>query len=460
MERLLADAEKITGVEYDIDNLGDIYEAIHVIQGELGLTGVAADEAKSTLTGSFEGMKAAWDNLLGNIGLGENVSESMQGFTDALSNYLFNNLIPTIGTIIQSLPTAIGTFMQTGLPQLMQVGMNLIKSLAEGAKTELPNMISNMMNNLVTMSGSLLTAAGKFVDVGLQLIQNIAKGIISNIPTFIQTVPKIITNLANIINQNAPKLITVGLSILKNLVIGIIKAIPILIQNIPQIIQAIVAVFMAFQWANLGKLALNGIKKGMKAMIGGIKTQAAKIKDSIVGKIKEIPGKIRGAISNIKSQLSFSGLKAKVTQVFNRIKDAIKEKMDAAKQKVKDIITKIKNMFPFNVGKIFSGKIKLPKISVSKTNDGGAKTSSSTSTTNFAKAMNQPYMFGKETMFAAGEAGDEILYGRSSLMRDIAEAVGGSGANITNYITVNGADDPEDWARRLVREMRLEIRSA
>ena len=80
--------------------------------------------------------------------------------------------------------------------------------------------------------------------------------------------------------------------------------------------------------------------------------------------------------------------------------------------------------------------------------------------TNFAKAMNQPYMFSNPTFFAAGEAGDEMLYGRKALMNDIAEATGGSGSvyNFYNTITVDGADDPESFARDLIRKMKIQAR--
>ena len=69
MQRLLADAQKITGVKYDINNLADVYNAIHVIQGELGITGTTAKEAASTLSGSFSAMKASFKNVLGQITL-------------------------------------------------------------------------------------------------------------------------------------------------------------------------------------------------------------------------------------------------------------------------------------------------------------------------------------------------------------------------------------------------------
>jgi len=461
MERLLADAEKITGIHYDIDNLGDVYNAIHVIQGELGLTGVAAEEAKSTLTGSFEGMKAAWQNLIGNIGLGENVESSMKTFTEAMSNYFFNNLIPTIGTIIKSLPTAIGTFIQTGLPQLASAGMVLVKSLADGAKTGLPTMIENMVTSLGNLSGQILKGANSFVNVGLGLIQKIAQGIINSIPTFIQTAPKIITNFANIINQNAPKIIATGFSILKALAVGLIKAIPVLVQSIPQIFKAFLAVWEAINWLSLGKLAITGIVKGISAVGGLVKAGMNKVKEFMLAPIRTAVNFIKGFISGFKSAFDFSAVVSKVSSAFNRIKERMLSPIKGARDTIKGIVNKIKGFFPFNIGKIIN--LKVPSISLST----GSKSVLGKTITypkgfNVSwhdKAMNNPYLFDSATLFGAGETGDEVLYGRNALMRDISEAVGNGGATITNYITVNGADDPEDWARRLVREMKLEMRS-
>ena len=456
MERLLAHAQELTGQEYDIDNLEDVYEAIHAVQDELGITGTTAEEAASTFSGSFASMRAAYDDLMGNMMLGENVGPAMQNLAETASTFLFQNLIPALGNIFSSLPTAISTFIQTGLPQFMAAGTQLVTTLANGAKTALPGMIKTLMTGLVNVSGQLRTGFSKFVDVGLGLIKSIADGIIKNIPTFIQTVPKIITNIAGLINDNAPKLLATGFSIIKSLALGLIKAIPVLVENIPQIAKAIFAVFTAIQWANLGKIAVKGIASGLKAMGKYIKSSANSIKDKIVAPIKAIPGRISGAIASIKSKLSFSGLKAKVAAVFNGIKDAIKDKLDTAKQKVKDMIDKIKNMFPFSVGKIFSGKIKLPKISVKKTSDGGAKAESSTSEKTFAKAMNNPYMFGQKTVFAAGEAGDEMLYGHRSLMSDISEAVEAhsSGGDIIINLNYDATDDAADMLRDLARGVK------
>ena len=104
MERLLADAQKLTGVEYDIDNLADVYSAIHAIQEELGITGTTADEAHKTLTGSFNSMKAAAQNALGNLALGKPMEESLQALKETTSTFLTGNLMPMVGTIFSGLP--------------------------------------------------------------------------------------------------------------------------------------------------------------------------------------------------------------------------------------------------------------------------------------------------------------------------------------------------------------------
>jgi hypothetical protein len=104
MERLLADAQKLTGVEYDIDNLADVYTAIHAIQEELGITGTTATEASSTVTGSFNAMKAAAQNVLGNLALGQPMEESLQALKETTDTFLTGNLMPMIGTILDGLP--------------------------------------------------------------------------------------------------------------------------------------------------------------------------------------------------------------------------------------------------------------------------------------------------------------------------------------------------------------------
>ena len=108
MQRLLEDATKLSGVEYDMSNLGDVYSAIHVIQEDLGLTGVAADEAAETFSGSLGAMKAAGENLMANLALGEDITPALDALSEAVRNFVFNNLFPMVGNILSALPDLLG----------------------------------------------------------------------------------------------------------------------------------------------------------------------------------------------------------------------------------------------------------------------------------------------------------------------------------------------------------------
>ena len=130
MQRLLADAKELTGIDYNIDNLGDVYDAIHVIQDDLGLTGVAAEEASQTFSGSFDAMKAAAKNFLGSLAIGENVGQALSTLLSTVNTFFFNNFLPMLGTIIRSLPGAVAVFLKEGIPMLLTSVQNLITTLA------------------------------------------------------------------------------------------------------------------------------------------------------------------------------------------------------------------------------------------------------------------------------------------------------------------------------------------
>lgn len=185
MERLLKDAQAITGVEYDINNLGDVYDAIHVIQGELGLTGVAADEAAQTLSGSFGAMKASLQNLLGSLALGENIKPAMQNLVSSVGTFLFKNLIPMIGRVIKSLPPAIGVFLQQGVPMIFSGISSLITSLAAQVTTLANSITGQKVKQWVT------TTLPKLVSAGAQMIGKFAATLIINLPKVIAAVGRI-----------------------------------------------------------------------------------------------------------------------------------------------------------------------------------------------------------------------------------------------------------------------------
>ena len=174
MQRLLKDAEALTGKKYDISNLGDVYEAIHVIQGELGLTGVAAAEAEGTFTGSFASMKAAAQNFLGELALGMDVSESLNVLVTSANTFFFNNFIPMLGNIVRALPGAIGTFIQQGAPMLMQSVLSLLSSFG--------TWISGIANSLTSakVKAWLTTTLPKILSAADGIMSKFLEGLLRN----------------------------------------------------------------------------------------------------------------------------------------------------------------------------------------------------------------------------------------------------------------------------------------
>lgn len=147
MERLLKDASALSGVEYNIDNLGDVYDAIHVIQEDLGLTGVAADEAKTTFEGSMGAMKAAAANVLGNLALGENISQDLKFLGSTIKTFLVGNLLPMIGNVVKTLPSVLAeipSFIGDLLPDLVAGAADIVVNLAQGIIDNVPVFVASI----------------------------------------------------------------------------------------------------------------------------------------------------------------------------------------------------------------------------------------------------------------------------------------------------------------------------
>lgn len=158
MERLLKDAQELSGVEYNIDNLGDVYDAIHVIQEEMGLTGVAAEEAKTTFSGSLGAMKAAAANVLGNLALGESIGPSLQQLGTAVKTFLVGNVLPMIGNIVSQLPAIIAEipgFIADLLPDLVSGAADIVVKLADGIIKNIPTFIAGIGELIMSIPKAL-----------------------------------------------------------------------------------------------------------------------------------------------------------------------------------------------------------------------------------------------------------------------------------------------------------------
>ena len=270
MQRLLADATKISGVKYDMSNLSDVYEAIHVIQSELGITGTTAKEASSTITGSSAAMKAAFSNLLGDLALGKDIEPALTSLIDTTSTFLFNNLLPMIGNIIKMLPSTVLQIIQEYLPNLMQQVIPLIGEF------------------LLTLPGELLTTLEQlipaFIDMGMELIDSgLIEGIIDTIPSLMEQGLSIIMTLGNAIIDNLPHLIDRAFEIVTTLAVTIVSELPNLLRRILEGIKEI-------DWKQLGKAIVNGIIDGVKSLLSALKDTVVNAAKSAWQAVKDFLG--------------------------------------------------------------------------------------------------------------------------------------------------------------------------
>lgn len=285
MQRLLTDAEKLSGVHYELGNLADMYSAIHVIQTEMDITGTTAKEAATTLTGSFAAMKAAAQNVLGDWSTGADLTAPMQALADTARTFLQGNLLPMIGNVLAGIPQLVYGLV----PEVLQTGTELVSSLAAGFAQGIPAFLSTALPQLLSFTEELRANAGQFVDAGLNCITQLLNGLIAGLPQLIAYVPDIIINIAGIINDNMPKILAQGVSIIVQLIAGIIQAVPALLANWKKILQAVLSVISAINWLNIGKNILTSVANGVKSMGSSMLTAFKGGFSSALSWIKSLP---------------------------------------------------------------------------------------------------------------------------------------------------------------------------
>lgn len=410
----------IKGITSEVSGLAEAMESG-------GISGALSKLAQDAInfSGQLPGLTKIGGDLIN--GLISSVAQNSGSITTAVSQ-LLNNLASTIST---------------GLNVFTSVGVNLLTTIASGMTQGIPTFLGQALPMLTQFTESLRSNAGKLINAGLTLIQNIAQGLINSIPVLIAYVPTIITNLAGIINDNAPKILATGVTIITNLAIGLVRAIPLLIANLPKIITAIVSVFTAFNWFSLGKNIVTGIIKGVKNLPSLLK------------------GAAKNAVNGFKGAFKGNGILSAVKGAFTKIPSAVKSIFTKAVSLVKSFPGRFKSALKFSWS---LPHLNLPHLSVSGGKApfgiGGKGSLPSFHISWYKKAMESPYVFSDATLFGAGEAGDEMLYGRSRLMNDIKEATQGTKNDVTINVTVNGADNPEEWGRRMASELRRQVKMA
>lgn len=482
MERLLQEAEKLTGIHYDINNLSDVYNAIHEIQKNLGITGTTAKEAMKTIDGAMKMTKASWDNLLTGLAdpkqavgplisefakslgiLAKNVTPKIKEVFDALPNALIQITPQLMNMIIDLAPSLILAAINLvagligALPGIISpifsqlsslIGSGMIDKIGQSISSNMPTLISKGLDMLLQFSQAVLTYLPVLVGMGMKLIFYLVQGLMSALPTLISKVPTIIANLADAFSNSAQTIFAWGVKIIAEIIKGLVMSIPSLIANIPKIIYAIFAVWNAINWWNLGKGLINGIKNGITSMGGSLTSTAKNLFESLKNSVSNIFNNIKkviespifGAKTKVLAiigelqngvRVGFNFIKSHASSVWNGIKNAIMSPMSAAANFVRAIINKIKGFFNFRIS---WPHIPLPHFNIKPNgwNVGDLLKGKipSLGIKWYAQAMDNPMILDAPTIFGmsngqmlgAGEAGAEVVAGRDTLMKMINQA--------------------------------------
>lgn len=338
MERLLADATAISGIEYDISSYADVVDAIHVIQESMGVAGATAAEAEHTIEGSLNSMKAAVANLVVGFGNADaDIEQLCNNVVDAFQDVL-TNITPVIENIIAALPTALNALLETvgellptlletvvdlfsqvlntlltllpelipvviealltivntlieNLPLLVEAAIQIVMSLVQGIGQALPTLIPAAIQAIITIVQSLIDSLPMILDAALQLITGLADGLLAAIPVLIAALPEVILSIINFILDAIPQIIETGIQLLTSLVAALPEIITAIVEAIPQIISGIIeAVLSAIPQI---------IQAGIDLLISLIKA-LPQIITTIVAAIPDIiSGIVNAVINNI-----------------------------------------------------------------------------------------------------------------------------------------------------------------
>jgi len=339
MERLLTDAEKISGIKYDLSSFSDLTEAIHVVQTEMGITGTTAKEATETISGSMAGMQSAIGNLMAGLGNSDADIELLIGnVVEAFQNVL-KNIVPVIENIVKALPSALAGILQAvgdllptllstvtalftqvletilsllpelipaavdaiitivgalvdNLPLLIDAAIQLVLALALGIAEALPELIPSIIEAIITIVQTLLDNMDKILEAAFAIIQGLATGLLDALPKLIDALPQIITSIINFVTDNLPLIIEMGIKLTVQLTVGLIKAIPQLVAKLPEIIAALVS-GLAKAVGMVGEIGVNivkGLWDGISSMGKWIKDKVGEFFGGIVDGVKGLLG--------------------------------------------------------------------------------------------------------------------------------------------------------------------------
>lgn len=277
MERLLADAEKITGVHYDINELGDVYEAIHVIQTEMGITGTTQKEAAETISGSLQMVKASYHDFISNLALGNDIYPQLEALAESIWAML-KNVLPAIGNVVIGIPKVIISHapeILAGIQTAMQTALNYVRANFPMWK-----------------------------QAAIDTITNVGQSIISNAPMIIEKIKAILGNALSMLGQYAPQIIQAVFTIITNIGQSLLTNLPNILRSLFNLAMAIIKGGLTLAWnavksavsgivstvATLGGSVISKIRSGLSSVWEVITSPFRKAKETLDGVIAKIKG--------------------------------------------------------------------------------------------------------------------------------------------------------------------------
>ena len=351
MERLLADAEKLTGVKYDINNLNDVYQAIHAVQEEMGITGTTAKEAASTLEGSMASAKAAWDNFMNGSGDADQLADAFATAADNIVKNLaeiiprFAETLPALGgAIIAQIPGLVAAIVPAvlsagqsvlkqlqdavldfdfagtadkvvqmitgfiegdGLGSLLDTLVTIFTGIVNGISSMLPSLLPALIELISYVVTSLLDQLPAILDCALELILGLAQGILAALPVLIEALPEVISSIVEFLISAVPQIIDAGIELLMALVDALPVIIDALVDALPQIIRATVTALIAAapQIAKAGIRLLGALIEAIPVIVVELAEAVPDIVAAIIDVLAELPGLIGEVFAEIVTDL-------------------------------------------------------------------------------------------------------------------------------------------------------------
>lgn len=247
MQRLLEDAEKLSGVKYDISSYSDIIDAIHVIQTEMDITGTTAKEAEATISGSIGMLKSSFQNLITGLGdadadidkLCDNVVNSFNSVVKNITSVV-RNLAKTVPNALEGILDAIAPL----LPELLEMGVGLFEALLSGFTSVLPELMNTAASLVTTLVQGIIEALPLVVEAAAQFITTLVQGIAEALPTLIPAAVETVTTIVSTLIENIPLLIDAALQLIQGLAEGVLEAIPVLLEALPELIESLVTTLL------------------------------------------------------------------------------------------------------------------------------------------------------------------------------------------------------------------------